>query len=105
MADTYTAPSVARASVKERSTWRPLPGRAPVVENLPQAPADEDKYAYFGSQHIWFITARTIAACSAATSLVLFSATTPLLWLFWPMATIFVGYMFLTHIATTRRRR
>jgi cellulose synthase/poly-beta-1,6-N-acetylglucosamine synthase-like glycosyltransferase len=105
MTDILSSPSVATVSVKERSTWRPLPGRAPVVDNLPQAPSDEDKFAYFGNQHIWFITARTIAACSAATSLVLFSATTPLLWLFWPMATIFIGYMILTHIATTRRRR
>jgi len=105
MTETISSPSVAQVSVKERSTWRPLPGRAPVVENLPQAPSDQDKFAYFGSQHIWFITARTIAACSAATSLVLFSATTPLLWLFWPMATIFIGYMILTHVATTRRRR
>jgi cellulose synthase (UDP-forming) len=105
MTDILSAPSVAPVAVRERSTWRPLPGRAPVVENLPQAPSDEDKFAYFGKQHIWFITARTIAACSAATSLVLFSATTPLLWLFWPMATIFIGYMILTHVATTRRRR
>jgi hypothetical protein len=81
MTDILHSPSFAPVSVERRSTWRPLAGRAPVVEGLPQAPTDEDKYAYFGRQHIWFITARTIAACSAATSLVLFSATTPLLWL------------------------
>ena len=67
MTDILSSPSVAPVSLRERSTWRPLPGRAPAVENLPQAPADEDKFAYFGSQHIWFITARTLAACSAAT--------------------------------------
>jgi cellulose synthase (UDP-forming) len=105
MTDIIHSPSVAPASLRERPTWRPLAGQAPQVEGLPQAPSVEDKYAYFGSQHIWFITARTVAACSAALSLVLFSATTPVLWLFWPMATIFIGYMILTHIATTRRRR
>src|SRR3954453_9654542 len=105
MTDILHSPSFAPVSLDKRSTWRPLAGQAPVVEGLPQAPTDEDKYAYFGRQHIWFITAGTVAACSAATSLVLFSATTPLLWLFWPMATIFIGYMILTHIATTRRRR
>jgi cellulose synthase (UDP-forming) len=105
MTDISHSPAVVPVSVKERSTWRPLAGQAPVVEGLPQAPSPEDKYAYFGSQHIWFIMARTVAACCAAASLVLFSATTPLLWLFWPMATIFIGYMILTHVATTRRRR
>jgi cellulose synthase (UDP-forming) len=95
----------APATIAAPAAWHPLPGDAPVVQGLPQAPSTEDKFSYMGRQHIWFITARTLAACSAAMSLVLFSATTPLLWLFWPMVSIYIGYMVLTHIATTRRRR
>jgi cellulose synthase (UDP-forming) len=103
--DLVQPPTSTAVSLRTRPAWRPLAGQAPVVEGLPAAPTDEDKFTYFGKQHIWFITMRTVAACSAALSLVLFSATTPALWLFWPMVTIFIGYMVLTHIATTRRRR
>src|SRR3954470_2320679 len=57
MTDILHSPSFAPVSVDKRSRWRPLAGQAPVVEGLPQAPTDDDKYAYFGRQHIWFITA------------------------------------------------
>jgi cellulose synthase (UDP-forming) len=71
---------------------------------LPSPPNDEEKLWYFGRQHLWLIGARTIAAAAAAISLALFSTTTPILWLFWPMLSIFALYMVLTHYTTTRKR-
>ncbi|MGF7235396.1 MAG: glycosyltransferase family 2 protein [Frankia sp.] len=72
---------------------------------LPTAPTDREKYIYFGRQHRWFIWMRTFATLSAATSLLLFSNTTVVLWWFWIPFSIFFGYLILTHICTTQPRR
>lgn len=72
--------------------------------HLPSPPTDEEKYCYFGRQHIWFIRLRTLATLCAAISLMLFSNTSYPLWMFWVPFTIFVGYMGLTHYTTTRKR-
>lgn len=71
---------------------------------LPDAPSDDEVYLYFGRQHVWFITLRTLATFGSVTSLLLFSFARPTLWLFWVPFSIFTGYMFLTHYTTTRRR-
>ena len=44
---------------------------------LPLAPTRQEKWSYYGRQHLWFIRMRTVAAISAAISLSLFSTTTP----------------------------
>lgn len=62
-------------------------------------------WLYYGPQHLWFIWLRTVATISAVASLLLFSISTTLLWLFWIPFTVFVMYMALTHYATTRKRR
>jgi cellulose synthase (UDP-forming) len=72
---------------------------------LPDAPSDDEKFLYFGRQHLWFIYLRTLATLSAATSLLLFSVSTVLLWWFWIPFSIFTSYMALTHYCTTRKRR
>jgi cellulose synthase (UDP-forming) len=75
----------------------------PTDPELPSPPTDEEKYAYYGRQHLWFIRLRTVATISAAVSLLLFSSTTVSLWLFWIPLTIFAGYLVLTHYCTTRK--
>jgi cellulose synthase (UDP-forming) len=83
-----------------------LPSAPPgATAHLPQAPGDDELYLYYGAQHRWFIWLRSIATLSSAASLVLFSGGAIPLWLFWIPFTIFVGYTFLTHITTTRKRR
>lgn len=72
---------------------------------LPSGPTDDEMWLYYGKQHLWFIWLRTLATVSAAVSLVFFSLTSTPTWLFWIPFTIFVGYMILTHYATTRKRR
>ena len=81
------------------------PGVAPAKLGLPTPPTDEETLHYYGRQHLWFIWLRTFATISATASLVLFSFSATALWLFWIPFTIFVMYMFLTHYATTRKRR
>src|SRR5947209_19965109 len=73
--------------------------------SLPTAPTDEEKFTYFGRQHRWFIWLRSLATLSAATSLLLFSNTTVVTWWFWVPFSIFAGYMILTHVCITQRRR
>lgn len=74
-------------------------------EHLPSPPTDQEKYLYFGSQHRWFIALRTVAATSAAVSLLLFSKGTPVLWLFFTGLSVFIAYIYLSHYTTTRPRR
>lgn len=81
------------------------PGRAPDKLALPSPPKDDEKFLYYGRQHLWFIWMRTLATICAMVSLVLFSISRTPLWLFWIPFTIFVMYMALTHYATTRKRR
>lgn len=82
-----------------------VPGRAPDKLHLPQPPRDDEKYLYFGKQHLWFIWLRTLATVSGVISLMLFSVSQSALWLFWIPMTVFIMYMVLTHYATTRARR
>ncbi|KYH44842.1 cellulose synthase catalytic subunit [Branchiibius sp. NY16-3462-2] len=82
--------------------------RAPVATadaELPSPPDDKEVWLYYGRQHLWFIWLRSFATVSSVASLLLFSLTTTIVWLFWIPFTIFVGYMVLTHYATTRKRR
>lgn len=74
-------------------------------DHLPAPPDDREKYLYLGPQHRWFIALRTLAATSAAISLVLFSKGMPVLWLFYIGLSVFVSYMYLSHYTTTRPRR
>jgi len=80
--------------------------RAPEPDGplLPSPPTDEEKFSYYGRQHLWFIRLRTAATLCAAISLLLFSNTSHHLWLFWIPFTIFTGYMALSHFCTTRKR-
>jgi cellulose synthase (UDP-forming) len=75
------------------------------TEELPDGPSDAEKFLYYGRQHRWFIWLRSFATLSAATSLLLFSNSTVLLWWFWIPFSIFAGYMVLTHYCTTQSRR
>lgn len=81
------------------------PGRAPDKLGLPTPPGNDEKYLYYGKQHLWFIWLRTIATVSSVISLLLFSISQSALWLFWIPMSVFVMYMVLTHYATTRQRR
>src|ERR1700712_3547325 len=83
----------------------PVARPEPQQMELPDAPSDHEKFIYFGRQHLWFIYLRTLATLSAATSLLLFSVSTVLLWWFWIPFSIFTSYMALTHYCTTRKRR
>ena len=74
-------------------------------DHLPEPPDDVEKYLYLGSQHRWFIALRTLAATSAAISLMLFAKGMPVLWLFYIGLSVFVAYMYLSHYTTTRPRR
>ncbi|MCW2831511.1 MAG: cellulose synthase, partial [Aeromicrobium sp.] len=81
------------------------PGRAPDKLALPLPPSDDEKFLYYGRQHLWFIWLRTVATICAMVSLVLFSISQTALWLFWIPFSIFLMYMVLTHYATTRKRQ
>jgi cellulose synthase (UDP-forming) len=93
------------APVRDTPRWTAVPGRAPDKLGLPLPPGDDEKYLYYGKQHLWFIWLRTLATVSGVISLLLFSISQSSLWLFWIPMSVFVMYMVLTHYATTRQRR
>ena len=74
------------------------------LPNLPTPPNAAEKICYYGPQHRWFITIRSLAGVCVAISLLLFADSTSDLWLFWISLTIFTFQLGLSHYTTTRRR-
>jgi cellulose synthase (UDP-forming) len=100
----FATPTVQRPAAHKAGPLTATARQAPTGK-LPSAPTDTEKFAYFGSQHRWFIWLRTVATISACVSLGLFSNGMVVLWLFWIPLTIGLMYLVVMHYASTRRRQ